>query len=198
MLLFRNAKSREIVVGAEDRVEQVHYAAVVTRSEEELDNELTGGWKVIDVRFFPISICMLYILMLIELILDGSSFITSLPLVTSSLRSCSTLDRTIQKYPIHITTVTIYTQLVLSIILLHCALPFLRSPLHYLTHIHILLRRTQVQLPPLYHLTITLHESHSPFGRSFIGRNAISLYLVDSILVMTLDWATEKGLVFPW
>ena len=67
MLLFRNAKSREIVVGAEDRVEQVHYAAVVTRSEEELDNELTGGWKVIDVRSFSISICMLlYILTLIE------------------------------------------------------------------------------------------------------------------------------------
>ena len=136
--------------------------------------------------------------MLIELILDGSSFITSIPLVTSSLRSCSTLDRTIQKYPIHTTTVTIYTQLVLSSMLLHCALPLLRSPLHHLTYTHILLRRTQVQLPPLYHLTITLHESHSPFGRSFIGRNAISLYLVDSILVMTLDWATEKGLLFPW
>ena len=49
MLLFRNAKTREIVVGAEDRVEQCHYAAVVTRVEEELDNELTGGWKVIEV-----------------------------------------------------------------------------------------------------------------------------------------------------
>ncbi|KAK7686447.1 hypothetical protein QCA50_010671 [Cerrena zonata] len=49
MLLFRDVKTREIVVGAENKVEQVHYAAVVTRSEEDLDNELTGGWKVIDM-----------------------------------------------------------------------------------------------------------------------------------------------------
>ncbi|THH32400.1 hypothetical protein EUX98_g1789 [Antrodiella citrinella] len=49
MLLFRNAKTREIMVGAEDRVEQCHYAAVVTRVEEELDNDLTGGWKVIEM-----------------------------------------------------------------------------------------------------------------------------------------------------
>ena len=51
MLLFRNAKTGEIVVGAEDRVEQCHYAAVITRVAEELDNELTGGWKVVEVRF---------------------------------------------------------------------------------------------------------------------------------------------------
>ena len=49
MLLFRNAKTGEIVVGSEDRVEQCHYAAVITRVEEELDNELTGGWKIIEV-----------------------------------------------------------------------------------------------------------------------------------------------------
>lgn len=55
MLLFRNAKTREVVVGAEDRVEQCHYAAVVTRVEEELDNELTGGWKVIEVRSFIVK-----------------------------------------------------------------------------------------------------------------------------------------------
>ena len=50
ILLFRNAKTGEVVVGAEDRVEQCHYAAVITRVEEELDNELTGGWKVVEVR----------------------------------------------------------------------------------------------------------------------------------------------------
>ena len=55
MLLFRNAKTGEIVVGAEDRVEQCHYAAVVTRVEEELDNELTGGWKVVEVRSLTLS-----------------------------------------------------------------------------------------------------------------------------------------------
>ncbi|RDX54310.1 mitochondria import inner membrane translocase TIM44 subunit [Lentinus brumalis] len=49
MLLFRNPKTGEIVVGAEDRVEQCHYAAVITRLEEELDNELTGGWKIIEM-----------------------------------------------------------------------------------------------------------------------------------------------------
>ena len=50
ILLFRNAKTRDIVVGAEDKVEQCAYAAVITRVEEELDDELTGGWKVIEVR----------------------------------------------------------------------------------------------------------------------------------------------------
>jgi hypothetical protein len=49
VLLFRNAKTREVVVGAENKVEQCMYAAVVTRIEEELGNELTGGWKVIEV-----------------------------------------------------------------------------------------------------------------------------------------------------
>ncbi|KAJ7212413.1 import inner membrane translocase subunit tim44 [Mycena haematopus] len=49
VLLFRNAKTREIVVGAEDRVEQCTYFAAVTRIEEELGNELTGGWKVIEM-----------------------------------------------------------------------------------------------------------------------------------------------------
>lgn len=50
MLLFRNAKTRDIVVGAEDKVEQCHYVAVISRVEEDLDNELTGGWKVMEVR----------------------------------------------------------------------------------------------------------------------------------------------------
>ncbi|KAJ6491445.1 import inner membrane translocase subunit tim44 [Mycena vitilis] len=49
VLLFRNAKTREVMVGAEDRVEQCTYFAVVTRLEEELSNELTGGWKVIEM-----------------------------------------------------------------------------------------------------------------------------------------------------
>jgi mitochondrial import inner membrane translocase subunit TIM44 len=49
VLLFRNAKTREVVVGREDRVEQCTYAAVLTRVEEGLDDELTGGWKVVEV-----------------------------------------------------------------------------------------------------------------------------------------------------
>ena len=53
MLLFRNAKTAEIVVGAEDKVEQCTYVAVVTRLPEELDNELTGGWKIVEVCSSP-------------------------------------------------------------------------------------------------------------------------------------------------
>lgn len=49
VLLFRNAKTGEIAVGAEDKVEQCMYAAVFTRNEEDLANELTGGWKVVEV-----------------------------------------------------------------------------------------------------------------------------------------------------
>ncbi|KAL0065170.1 protein translocase subunit [Marasmius tenuissimus] len=49
VLLFRNAKTSEVAVGAEDRVEQCTYIAAITRVEEELGNELTGGWKVIEM-----------------------------------------------------------------------------------------------------------------------------------------------------
>ncbi|KAI0295357.1 import inner membrane translocase subunit tim44 [Multifurca ochricompacta] len=49
VLLFRDLKTREVVVGSEDRVEQCNYAAVVTRVEDELENELTGGWRVIEM-----------------------------------------------------------------------------------------------------------------------------------------------------
>jgi len=49
MLLFRNAATREIMVGAENRVEQCTYAAVLTRVDSELDNEITGGWKVVEM-----------------------------------------------------------------------------------------------------------------------------------------------------
>ena len=48
-LLFRKAKTGEVAVGAEDKVEQCNYAAVLTRVEEELDDELTGGWTVVEM-----------------------------------------------------------------------------------------------------------------------------------------------------
>ncbi|KXN87452.1 Mitochondrial import inner membrane translocase subunit tim44 [Leucoagaricus sp. SymC.cos] len=48
VLMFRNAKTAEIAVGADNKVEQCVYVAAITRVEEELDNELTGGWKVIE------------------------------------------------------------------------------------------------------------------------------------------------------
>jgi mitochondrial import inner membrane translocase subunit TIM44 len=49
LMLFRNAKSGEIVIGSEDKVEQCRYAAIITRVEEDLNNELTGGWKIVEV-----------------------------------------------------------------------------------------------------------------------------------------------------
>jgi len=51
VLAYRDLKSNEITVGDENKIQQVGYVAVLTRVEEELDNEETGGWKVIDVRF---------------------------------------------------------------------------------------------------------------------------------------------------
>ncbi|KAG6856566.1 hypothetical protein H0H87_003066 [Tephrocybe sp. NHM501043] len=49
VLMFRNAKTKEIAVGADDKVEQCTYIAAITRVEEELTNELTGGWKVVEI-----------------------------------------------------------------------------------------------------------------------------------------------------
>lgn len=56
MMLFRNAKTGEVVVGAEDKVEQCTYVAVITRLPEELDNEFTGGWKIIEACHFFLSV----------------------------------------------------------------------------------------------------------------------------------------------
>lgn len=49
VLIFRDPKTKEIVVGQEDRVEQCTYGAVITRIPEEMDNELTGGWKIVEM-----------------------------------------------------------------------------------------------------------------------------------------------------
>ncbi|RXK38748.1 import inner membrane translocase subunit tim44 [Tremella mesenterica] len=49
LLLFRNAKTGDVVVGSENDVETCRYALVITRVETELENELTGGWKVVEV-----------------------------------------------------------------------------------------------------------------------------------------------------
>jgi mitochondrial import inner membrane translocase subunit TIM44 len=66
VLLFRDRKTREVLVGAENRVEQCNYAAVVTRVEEELENELTGGWKVIEASIFFDSSCEMGLMMVSE------------------------------------------------------------------------------------------------------------------------------------
>ena len=49
LLLFRNAKTGEAAVGAENSVDACRYALVLTRVEKEMDNELTGGWKVVEM-----------------------------------------------------------------------------------------------------------------------------------------------------
>ncbi|GAA5961943.1 hypothetical protein JCM21900_001156 [Sporobolomyces salmonicolor] len=49
VLAYRDLKTDEITVGDDNKIEQVGYVAVLTRVEEELDNEETGGWKVIDM-----------------------------------------------------------------------------------------------------------------------------------------------------
>lgn len=62
VLLFRDPKTREVIVGQEDRVEQCTYGAVITRIPEEIDNELTGGWKIVEVRFsFLIFVYLVYV-----------------------------------------------------------------------------------------------------------------------------------------
>ena len=61
VLLFRNPVSREVVVGAENRVEQCVYAAVITRIAEETSDELTGGWKVVEVRI-DCSFCIVLLI----------------------------------------------------------------------------------------------------------------------------------------
>jgi hypothetical protein len=49
IIAYRDLKTGEITQGSEDKIEQVGYVAVLTRLEDELDNKVTGGWKVIDV-----------------------------------------------------------------------------------------------------------------------------------------------------
>lgn len=61
VLMFRNAKTREIVVGADDKVEQCVYVAAITRVEEELSNELTGGWKVVEVCSYFSPLVLIFV-----------------------------------------------------------------------------------------------------------------------------------------
>ena len=50
VVLFRHAKTGEPLVGRPDAVESVNYAAVFARLEDELEDEVTGGWKLMEVR----------------------------------------------------------------------------------------------------------------------------------------------------
>ncbi|KAG1453046.1 hypothetical protein G6F56_007666 [Rhizopus delemar] len=49
IIVFRNAKSGEIVYGKDDVIEQVTYACVLTKEPEDLQNPITAGWRIIDM-----------------------------------------------------------------------------------------------------------------------------------------------------
>ncbi|KAI8333884.1 hypothetical protein BC941DRAFT_400754 [Chlamydoabsidia padenii] len=49
IIVFRNAKSGEVVYGKEDQIEQVTYACVFTKEPEDLQNPVTAGWRIIDM-----------------------------------------------------------------------------------------------------------------------------------------------------
>jgi import inner membrane translocase subunit TIM44 len=49
VIVFRDRKTGEVVYGKEDHVEQVTYACVLTKQEEDLGNPVTNGWRVMDM-----------------------------------------------------------------------------------------------------------------------------------------------------
>ncbi|QPG74070.1 hypothetical protein FOA43_001391 [Brettanomyces nanus] len=48
IVLFRNAKTGEVVAGSEEDIVMSSFAMVVTRVPEEMDNPETDGWKVLE------------------------------------------------------------------------------------------------------------------------------------------------------
>ncbi|PWN44395.1 Tim44-domain-containing protein [Ceraceosorus guamensis] len=49
LMYFKDAKTGEIVAGSEERTDSCRYAMVLTRVDEEMHNEITGGWKVVEL-----------------------------------------------------------------------------------------------------------------------------------------------------
>ncbi|KDN41343.1 Tim44-domain-containing protein [Tilletiaria anomala UBC 951] len=49
LMFFTDPKTGEIKAGKSDQTDLCRYAMVLTRVEEELDNEITGGWKVVEL-----------------------------------------------------------------------------------------------------------------------------------------------------
>lgn len=49
LMYFKDAKTGAILAGRDDQAEQCRYAMVFTRLAEEMDNEITGGWKVVEL-----------------------------------------------------------------------------------------------------------------------------------------------------
>lgn len=51
LLYFKDPKTGETVAGKDSQAELCRYALVLTRVEAELGNEITGGWKIMEVSF---------------------------------------------------------------------------------------------------------------------------------------------------
>lgn len=49
LMYFKDAKTGNVLAGREDQADLCRYALVITRLEEEMDNEITGGWKVVEL-----------------------------------------------------------------------------------------------------------------------------------------------------
>ncbi|CAO1625558.1 unnamed protein product [Parajaminaea phylloscopi] len=49
LMWFKDAKTGEVKAGRDDQADLCRYAVVMTRVEDELDNEVTGGWKVVEL-----------------------------------------------------------------------------------------------------------------------------------------------------
>lgn len=49
LMYFKDAKTGQILAGRDDQADLCRYAMVLTRLEEEMDNEITGGWKVVEL-----------------------------------------------------------------------------------------------------------------------------------------------------
>lgn len=49
LMWFKDAKTGEIKAGRDDQADMCRYAVVLTRVEEGLDNEVTGGWKIVEL-----------------------------------------------------------------------------------------------------------------------------------------------------
>lgn len=50
LMFFTDPKTGEVKAGNKSQAEACRYALVLTRDESMLDNEITGGWKIIEVR----------------------------------------------------------------------------------------------------------------------------------------------------
>lgn len=49
LMYFKDAKTGEVKAGRDDQADLCRYAVVLTRVEAELDNEVSGGWKIVEL-----------------------------------------------------------------------------------------------------------------------------------------------------